>query len=112
MKKQDLKTGMQVELNDGDRYVVLLDTSVGDILCRINEGEWMNLTTHEDDLTYPSAPCFSIKRVYGGKCPHKFISEEMSDCYLLWERDEKVELTMDEIAEKFNIPVKNLKIKK
>jgi hypothetical protein len=31
---------------------------------------------------------------------------------LLWERQKEVELTMDEIAEKFGIPVKNLKIKK
>jgi hypothetical protein len=31
---------------------------------------------------------------------------------LLWERKKEVELTMDEIAKKFGVPVENLKIKK
>jgi hypothetical protein len=31
---------------------------------------------------------------------------------LIWERKEFVEITMDQIAEKFGIPVEQLKIKK
>jgi hypothetical protein len=38
--------------------------------------------------------------------------EEKIEGVLIWERPEEVELTMDEIAAKFNIPVEQLKIKK
>lgn len=41
-----------------------------------------------------------------------FISGTLTDYKLLWEEKQELELTLDEIAEKFGVKVENLKIKK
>jgi len=101
---------MQVELANGVRYVVLLGTLDGDVLCRVGSYEWAQLS-HNDDMVH-DCPTLTINKVYGHTYPYQFISVDMSETYLLWERKEVVELTMDEIAKKFGVPVGNLKIRK
>ena len=76
----------------------------GIIIRMTNTGTWMGLETHEDDLTYQSHEV-DIMEVYqtsawGGRKK------------LLWKREEVLEVTMEDICEKYGTTVKVVKNKK
>jgi len=50
MKKSDLKTGMWIMNDSGDKYKILLNTKHGDI-CIDTYGQWGSLKDINDDLT-------------------------------------------------------------
>lgn len=100
-----LEVGMIVEYKSGDRRIVLSDS----------EG---NLFLSGLDRFKDSIHCymreFEIYKVYKIKKTSN-LNNLLTDCdmlELIWEKPKKVELTMQEIADKFGIPIELLKIKK
>ena len=87
---------MQVELRNGDRYVVMLDTPKGNMLCRVvDDDTWCNLSDYDDNLCYSGIHRLDIVKVFSSELAHQFISHKMADVYLVWERKEDVLITVD-----------------
>lgn len=114
MKKQDIQLGMVVEYHCGKRGLVI---SVNDEILFSDNVGFMRLTDYDDNLLvidrHSDSGKWDIDKVF--KVTMGCSIDTMlngSFLKLLWERQKEVELTMDEIAEKFGIPVNNLKIKK
>ena len=116
MKKSDLKTGMIVECNNGDRHIVLLDADDAERnLIDIDKGGWVPLNDYDKDLKHRKYDEWSIKKVYsvGIYIASIFRNKDwaMKHAKVIWEREGKpVEMTVAEIEEKLGI--KNLKIVK
>lgn len=118
MNKSDLKTGMVVETNNGERHIVLLDADDAERnLIDIDKSGWMRLNNYDKDLKYRGDEDneWSIKKVYsvGVHIGHIFGDKDwaMKHAKVIWERCEKpVEMTVAEIEKKLGI--KNLKIVK
>ena len=101
----EIKPGMVIEIQDNDiklSYVVfpLLNKKLG-LICH-NKSSWGSIERF-------------IKR-YSSKiiCIYDLTSEELGGLNrgkVLWEKPKEAVLTMDEIAEKFGIPVEQLRIK-
>lgn len=115
MKKSDLKLGMVVEYRCGEKALVI---SVNDEVLFSDNNGFMRLKDYNDDLLVidrhnDSDDKWDIDKIFKVTLGCS-INTMLKGCFLkpLWERQKEVELTMDEIAEKFGIPVKNLKIKK
>lgn len=114
MKKQDIQLGMVVEYHCGKKALVI---SVNDEVLFSDTFGYMRLKDYDDDLTvidrHDDSGKWDIDKVFKVTLGCS-IDTMLSGNFLklLWERQKEVELTMDEIAEKFGIPVKNLKIKK
>jgi hypothetical protein len=114
MKKQDIQLGMVVEYHCGKRALVI---SVNDEVLFSDTFGYMRLKDYNDDLTvidrHDNSGKWDIDKVFKvtlGCAIDTMLSG--SFLKLLWERQKEVVLTMDEIADKFGIPVENLKIKK
>ena len=114
MKKQDIQLGMVVEYHCGKKALVI---SVNNEVLFSDTFGYMRLKDYNDDLLvidrHDDSGKWDIDKVF--KVTLGCSIDTMlngSFLKLLWERQKEVELTMDEIAEKFDIPVKNLKIKK
>jgi hypothetical protein len=114
MKKQDIQLGMVVEYHCGKKALVI---SVNDEVLFSDTFGYMRLKDYNDDLTvidrHDDSGKWDIDKVFKVTLGCS-IDTMLSGNFLklFWERQKEVELTMDEIAEKFGIPVKNLKIKK
>ena len=114
MKKQDIQLGMVVEYHCGKKALVI---SVNNEVLFSDTFGYMRLKDYNDDLIvidrHDDSGKWDIDKVFkvtmGGSIDTMLRGAFLK---LLWERQKEVELTMDEIAEKFGIPVKNLKIKK
>jgi hypothetical protein len=105
MRKEDLKTGMRVELRNGDIYVVCKNTGTdyGDILSSNNT--WIELGDFNEDITFKERGSYTsqndIVKVY------KFSGFLDSKGELLWEREEEAEeMTMEEICKELGREVK------
>ena len=68
------------------------------------------LNTFNNNLTCDCNPNINIVAVYKTKPNSLYTMLETTD--LIWKRPEEVTLTMQEIADKFGIPVEQLKIVK
>ena len=113
MKKSDLKTGMIVELVNGEKRLVIANTLMG-----LSYGTGGIPMEHvNNDLTLSSALHPNIAKVYSepniGRPEH--IGSDISwfekaDCTmystLLWKRQKPLELTVADIEEKFGCKVK------
>ena len=114
MKKQDIQLGMVVEYRCGKKALVI---SVNDEILLSDNNGFMRLKDYTDDLLvmdrHSESGKWDIDKIFKVTIECS-IDTMLNGCFLklLWERQKEVELTMDEIAEKFGIPVKNLKIKK
>lgn len=111
--KDDLKPGMVIELRKGERRIVLESNYDGLFLLGISD--YGKISNYEDCLTSKSyIENFDIMKVYKIETPCS-MDEIMNDdkCLeLVWERDEVIEYTMQEIADKIGVPVEKLRIKK
>lgn len=114
MKKDELKSGMSIMLRDG-RKGLLVD--VDGCLAIQYEDSWDEISYYSYDLTstrpFVNGKDFDIVAVYKCGCGACLIRENL--CLkdnLIWERKEPTEITMQEIADKFGIPINDLKIKK
>lgn len=102
--KDYLKPGYVIETDDRTRYIIVQDVH-GDafgIQIGKNAMSWHSLTTTRS-IKY----VYQINRPYGVHLEHT----DTNAMTKVWERKE-VELTMQEIADKFGINVENLRIKK
>ena len=100
MKKSDLKDGMICKLRDGHKCLFLKDK-----LYRIIDDSFLCLSlfsTLNENL---------INKGGVGKT-WDIVEVQWLEGEVIWQREEPTELTMQEIADKFNIEVTNLKIKK
>jgi hypothetical protein len=114
MKKQDIQLGMVVEYHCGKKALVI---SVNNKVLFSSNNGYMPLENYNDDLLvinrHDDTDKWDIDKVFKvtlGCSIDTMLSGDFLK--LFWERQKEVELTMDEIAEKFGVPVENLKIKK
>ena len=85
MKKDDLRAGMIVELRDGDKGIVLLNTEHGDLL--LYRDGWNNVGEYEDDLTAGVGfEEFDIIKVYQPSHKHGYAIKNWGLAKLIWER--------------------------
>ena len=108
----DLNVGMLIEIRRGDKFIIAQNE--GDIF-GTNDSEWLSFDNFEEDMRYYNRGdyYFDIVKVYGRcKKNNGFYTYDTTNRDLLFQRKEKKELTMQEIADKFGIPVDQLKIKK
>lgn len=116
MKFSDLRPGMVVKVkwrSMKDTYYLLVKTE-GEKLFGINELNYTYFSEATEDMR-SSDDFWSIEEVYKPKFEDSFsnILNNSNHLNCIWKRVSKyTELTMDQIAEKFKIPVKQLKIKK
>lgn len=110
IQKKHLRSGMVVEYMSGQRRLVA--DLMGELFLISNEGS-SDLSNHREDLT-----CLfyelTINKVFIVARGHlTYMLSENNPCVQIWERPNPVtEVTMEEIAKKFNIDVRQLKIKK
>lgn len=104
--KEDLQSGMVVKLRNGRKYLVVEDLLIG------RDG-FMRLYKYNDDLTLNTGTEYDIVMVYKktDSWGEGFVSG-LHHGNIIWEREEIKEFTMQEIADKLGIPVKQLRIKK
>ncbi len=108
MKKSDLKPGMVIEYANGERRLVI---EFNDELFFLGNYGWGRLKDYPEDLENFNRN-FSIDKIYKPRFMTG-LDSMLKDVYnCIWERPKSVELTMEEIAEKFGIDVEQLKIKK
>ena len=111
----DLKVGMLIENRGGERYVVA--ETINGQLIGTNETGFTELKNYNADMTFMwkdyEYRFYDIVKVYSKR--RRGVNMYGCDTDyrdLLFQRKEPKELTMQEIADKFNIPVDQLKIKK
>ena len=108
MKKSDLKPGMVVEYANGEKRLVV---TINAELYLISRGAFADVKSFKEDLTCDNNSDINIVKVYQPKEAASLITLfECKNC--IWERPKEVVLTMQEIADKFGIPVEQLRIKK
>ena len=116
MKKKDLKSGMVVVDRKGQVGIILLGTSKGDLIGgggEWDDRQWKYLRNINDDLTCVDSKDADIIEVYGTEYNQIFGTFDLTQLHKIWERPvDQIELTIDEIAAKFDIPVELVKIKK
>lgn len=98
MKKEDLKTGMRVELRNGGTYIVLLGLQDGDLIVDKDGFNYFGDDDYNKDLTESSGMCdFDIINVYNEPTATGFMINPSKKGELLWSREEEVkEYTMEE----------------
>ena len=108
MKKSDLKPGMVVEYASGEKRLVV---TINNALYLISRASFADVESFNDDLTCSNNPDINIVKIY---LPREAASLstlfECKNC--IWERQKETVLTMQEIADKFGIPVEQIRIKK
>lgn len=109
MKKEDLKLGMVVEVEELDGIVSLcmilpnIDGGIG----ISGEEYWTPINQFNDELINPYGS--KINKVYG-LCHNKFAYRLSSiDRKLLWERKKPIEMTVGEIEKELGYPIKVVK---
>lgn len=107
MKKSDLKTGMMIEYNNGDRAIVLhnVDTQHygNQDLFFAGERGFMTGDSYGEDLIcrdeYSSS--FTIRKVYAAPSESNILDRSLWGRILLWEREpEPIEMTLQEAKQK------------
>lgn len=108
MKKSDLKPGMVVEYASGEKRLVV---TINNELYLISRASFADVKSFNDDLTYNSDPKINIVKVYQPK-EAASLSTLLQCNNCIWERPKETVLTIQEIADKFGIPVEQIRIKK
>lgn len=109
MKLSELKPGMVVEYADGTkRLVVVFDNKLmftGETGYQTDITRWYN-----EDLTHKDFASSDIVKVYEVNFGNIFTL--MTPSRLLWKRSEIIELSIEQIAKKFNVKPDQIRIKK
>ena len=108
MKKSDLRPGMVVEYANSEKRLVV---TINAELYLISRASFAEVKSFNEDLTCNSDPKISIAKVYQPK-EAASLSTLLQCNNCIWVRPKETVLTMQEIADKFGIPVEQLKIKK
>lgn len=111
----DLKVGMLIENKEGEKFIIA--ETIDGRLIGTNETGFTELKNYNDDMTFMRKDYeyrfYDIVKVYSKR--RRGVNMYGCDTDyrdLLFQRKEPKELTMQEIADRFNIPVDQLKIKK
>lgn len=107
IQQKHLRSGMVVEYANGERRLV---TDIMGKLILISEDGFQPLSEYNEDLTIGDYSNTVINKV--GISEPYCLEVMLKGATIVWERPKEVELTMQEIADKFGIPVELLKIKK
>ena len=107
MRKSDLKPGMVVQYANGKKRLV---TTINDKLFLMGEDMFAELHTFNEDLTNRDSGLNIVKVFQPKEARDLKTLLNCNNC--IWERPKETVLTMQEIADKFGIPVEQLKIKK
>lgn len=115
-KEKDLRTllqpGLIVKTKDNSHYIILkMEDSI--VLCGKNT--WVGITNFNKKLNNTLCSDNDIMEIYQTKLGFPvgyYLCNDIVNKITIWKRQEQVELTMDEIADKFGINVEQLKIKK
>ena len=108
MRKSDLKPGMVVEYANSEKRLVV---AINAELYLISRSSFMDVKSFNDDLTCTSNPNINIVKIYlPREAAGLSVLFECKNC--IWERPKETVLTMQEIADKFGIPVEQIRIKK
>ena len=105
MTKDDLKTGMVVELKNGTKYMVLLDTPCGDVLIR--DAAWSPFSRYDHNLNQDNLydPLCGIARVYKPNGEYQMERKYWGEMELIWERQKPKKMTLAEIEAELGYPV-------
>lgn len=93
--KDMLKTGMRVELRNGFKLVVMLDTEKGDIIANYEE-VWMPLKDYSCDLSCKPDSGWSISKVFSMASEYS-VTKAGYRGQLLWQRPEIPKMTHKEL---------------
>ena len=107
IQKKHLRSGMIVEYINGMRRLVV--DIKGELILMSRDG-FQPLSDYNEDLIIDDLSNTTINKV--GISEPYCLEIMLKEATIIWERPKEVELTMEEIAEKFNIDVKQLRIKK
>ena len=99
MKKNDLKSGMVVELRDGSLGLVV------DNIVMLSDNDFIDLRFYNDNLT--ANYCFDIVKIYN-RNNHTFKNWH-KNLELIWQRKEVKEMTVEEISKALGYEVKVVK---
>lgn len=99
MERPEIKAGMLVEYADGHKFLAIPDESGWIRGFGINCQCWATFADYANiiKIGYPEDYNSQEKTTFGK---------------IIWEKSQDIVLTMDQIAEKFGVNVKNLKIQK
>lgn len=121
MNKNKLRTGMIVTTRDGEEYMVYLNSMsmyfCGDILLNSDKKSWKKLEYYQDDLKHNKYRENDIVKIEYPLHPNSFMDLDYAKEYrkVLYDVSEKekkkVELTIEEIAEKFGVDIGSVRIK-
>lgn len=108
MELKDLKTGMVVELRNGDKYLVINQAGK---LSGIRENSYItfnSLYAYKSDMTWPNDSCLDIVKVF---CPSlsSFRTMLKNERNCIWTRDEKRKMTVSEICKELGYEVEIVK---
>lgn len=103
MRKEDLKDGMVVETKRGDRYLIVKDATYA-----VKVSTYMDLITHNQDLTYSPDEDLDIMKVFN-PCIGSIETMLKHPGKPIWERKESKELTVEEIEKLLGYPIKVVK---
>ena len=110
-KKSDLKTGMIVEMRNGDKFTVMLDTVMSyddakDVFVSVEKDyDWTCFERYTDDLRNLCYREFDIVKVYQPSHCNSFVASSklnadycVNDNMLIWKRREKTDFLDDKEA--------------
>lgn len=98
MKKADLKVGYLVKYRNGDLRMVMPITQCSGFVFVNEKGFWLGYEDYDEQLLCTSGKEFDIIEVYGfSRLPIFTLKTETNDRELLWQREDKKEMTIDEI---------------
>ena len=95
--KDDLRTGMVVEIRNGYKYVIMLNSKLGDIFI-MKSGAFMYVADYTNNLKYQDNSEYDIMKVFGSSL-HNLLEITVEN--LLWERNETRKVNMKEVCEQF-----------
>lgn len=107
MKKSDLKPGMVIEYANSERRLVV---TINNELYLISNNMFAKVASFTDDLKCDANHDRDIMKVFQPEASS--LSSLLSCNNCIWVRPKETVLTMQEIADKFGIPVEQLRIKK
>lgn len=109
MNKSDLKTGMIVVDREGNRKKVLLNTKHGDILVYPNHDCFGYLEDYNDDLSNKDINGLNIVSVYNSIFPESQTSFDIKYYDLIWEKNECLEMSIEDIEVRLGHEIKIIK---
>ena len=117
MKLSDLKTGMKLIDRSGGEWTVLENIrnpyrEIEDTYI-LKDGGWMSESSYDDELKCKNDSSYDIMRVYaqneGKYIDGSILMATIEDMDLIWERNEKKEMTISEIEKELGYSIKIIK---